>query len=104
MATSCIIYFKDKHGDTVTVYQHWDGNLETVQANLEKAKEYAWPLPRYEASDMAAAYVAANKPKGGGDIRIGVDIDPEFVDTFTVEAAENEEDGLVVLEGSAGTP
>jgi hypothetical protein len=69
MGTRCIITFKDKH-DQVHVYQHWDGDPETVKANIEKAKKLAWELPRFEPDEFGAAYIAANKD-GEGNIRIG---------------------------------
>ena len=69
MATRGIITFCDGN-ECIPVYQHWDCYPSVIVDQLEAAKEYAWPLPRFEANDFAAAYVAANKPKGGGDIRI----------------------------------
>jgi hypothetical protein len=69
MGTRCIIAFKDTR-DTFYVYQHWDGDPDTVKENVEKAKTFAWPLPRFEADEFAAAYIKANKD-GSGDIRVG---------------------------------
>jgi len=67
MGTRAVLTFKDKH-DSYSVYQHYDGYPTTVLPSLEDAKEYAWDLPRFEASDFAAAFIAANKQKGGGNI------------------------------------
>ena len=37
---------------------------------IENAKEFAWELPRFEADEFAAAFVAANKNKAGGEVRL----------------------------------
>lgn len=66
MGTRAVITFKDEH-DTFCVYQHWDGDPNTITENILAAQEYAWPLPRFEAAEFAAAYIAATKKKGGGD-------------------------------------
>ena len=42
----------------MTVYKHSDGAV----CWINKALEHAWPLPRFEADEFAAAFVAANKP------------------------------------------
>ena len=55
------------------LYRHWDGYPDGkagVLANLEKALPYAWPLPRFEAVDFAAAIVRAWKEEGGGNIYV----------------------------------
>ena len=55
------------------LYRHWDGypDSETgVLADLEKAFPYAWPLPRFEADDFAAAIIRAWKGEGGGNIYV----------------------------------
>ena len=39
-------------------------------ADLEKVLPFAWPLPRFEANDFAAAIVRAWKEEGGGNIYI----------------------------------
>lgn len=77
MATRAIISFIDQK-KTYHVYKHNDGNPESIYAGIRKALKYSWPLPRYESSDFAAAYIAANKKKknsfekmnglGGGDV------------------------------------
>lgn len=55
------------------LYRHWDGYPDGesgVLAELEKAFPYAWPLPRFEADDFAAAIIRAWKGAGGGNIYI----------------------------------
>ena len=59
--------------DRIQLYRHWDGYPDGsggVLATLELALPYAWPLPRFEASDFAAAIVRAWKTSGGGNINI----------------------------------
>jgi GNAT superfamily N-acetyltransferase len=50
------------------VYKHHDGYPINGTSGavfwLKAALNYAWPLPRYEADDFAAAFVAANKLSG----------------------------------------
>ena len=71
MGTRALFSFKDEH-NTLTVYKHWDGYPEKRGAYgfIAKAVSFAWELPRFEADDFAAAFVAANKKQGGGDIRL----------------------------------
>lgn len=68
--------------ETFTVYKHSDnypdgkhGGIEAIAA----AQGFAWPLPRFEADEFAAAFVAAHKfdmrwhygPQGaGGAVRL----------------------------------
>ena len=67
MGTRAVYIFNDKE-QAFSVYGHWDGYPEHAAANLIKTLEYAWPLPRFEASDFAAAFIAGNKKEGGGDV------------------------------------
>ena len=60
MATRAIYSFETEYG-VVHVYKHHDGYPTGAAAALERAKGFAWPLPRYEGDDFAAAFVAANK-------------------------------------------
>lgn len=71
MATRALYVFNDDHVK-ITVYKHWDGYPEARGAYgfIRAALAYAWDLPRFEADDYAAAFVAANKKKGGGDVRL----------------------------------
>ena len=48
--------------EVVTVYKHSDGYPDGAVCWITKALEHAWPLPRFEADEFAAAFVAANKP------------------------------------------
>jgi hypothetical protein len=67
MSTRAVISFRDDTG-MYHVYQHYDGDPESVLENLKNVK-HCWPFPRWEANDFAAAYVATYKD-GGGNIRL----------------------------------
>jgi hypothetical protein len=73
MGTRAVYTFKDSY-NTHHVYKHYDGYPRGEGAGagalgaIEAAKEYAWDLPRFEASDFSAAFVAANKSQGGGNV------------------------------------
>jgi len=78
MSTRCNIVVKDKY-DSIQLYRHCDGYPDSehgVIADLKKALEFAWPVPRMEAKDFSAAIVAAWKDSGGGSVYI----DGTFVD------------------------
>jgi len=67
MGTRAVYTFKDKH-ESFNVYKHYDGYPTEALESIKAAKEFAWDLPRFEASDFAAAFIAANKQPGGGDV------------------------------------
>jgi hypothetical protein len=69
MSTRSNIIVQDEY-KRIQVYRHYDGYPEGVIPELIKALEFAWPLPRFEADDFAAAIVRAWKDEGGGHIRI----------------------------------
>lgn len=64
MSTRATYEFVDEM-DSFTVYKHYDGYPRCGLAAIANAQSMAWPLPRFEASDFAAAFVAANKTRGG---------------------------------------
>lgn len=68
MSTRAVYTFKDED-DTFSVYKHFDGYPSGAAEFIERAKSKAWVLPRYEASDFAAAFITANK-QGAGDVRM----------------------------------
>lgn len=68
MSTRCSIEFKDAFG-SFNVYQHSDGYPSSIVPNIQRALKQAWELPRYEADECGAAYVAANKT-GAGNLRL----------------------------------
>jgi len=53
------------------VYKHWDGYPTGAVAFIVAAflSGKAWPLPRWEANEFGAAFIAANK-EGDGDFRL----------------------------------
>lgn len=68
MSTRGLYTFKDEY-HSITVYVHFDNYPTGAVQKIEDALKYAWKLPRFEADEFAAAFVAANKT-GGGDVRL----------------------------------
>lgn len=69
MSTRCTLTARDARGSH-TLYRHSDGYPTTehgVLNTLRLAFPYAWPLPRFEADDFAAAIVAAWKAPASPD-------------------------------------
>jgi hypothetical protein len=52
--------FQDEYG-IFTVYKHSDGGPHWAAEAIKEALPYAWPLPRFEADEFAAAFVAGCK-------------------------------------------
>ena len=69
MGTRAIYIFEDDH-EEVHVYKHYDNYPLGAVDFIENAKEFAWELPRFEADEFAAAFVAANKNPKGGECRL----------------------------------
>lgn len=67
MSTRATYTFKDNY-KTYSVYKHCDGYPEGALQWISNALPYAWELPRFEADDFAAAFIAGNKEKGGGSV------------------------------------
>ncbi len=76
MSTNAVYFFddtfKNDRGTTniCAVYKHYDNYPEGAASHIEAAKDYAWKLPRFEADEFASAFVAANKNKDGGEIKL----------------------------------
>lgn len=68
MSTRACYTFKDETGE-FHVYKHHDGYPTGAASFLVGTAAKAWPLPRFEADEFAAAFVAVNK-KSGGDVRL----------------------------------
>jgi len=76
MSTRAVYTFSDEDTAPIHVYKHHDGypyasyNSGRGEAGgllwIKKAKELAWELPRFEADEFAASFVAANKTESGG--------------------------------------
>jgi hypothetical protein len=69
MGTRAVYFFEDDDG-MYGVYKHYDGYPLGAAHHIEAAKYYAWKFPRFEADEFASAFVAANKPENGGEIRL----------------------------------
>jgi len=114
MSTRCCFKFSDDSCE-VSVYKHYDGHPINAYQCILKAIPYAWPLPRYEAYDFAAAFIAANKMIGGGDIYVssGVHCDLDYwyrvgvvacrgltgIQSLHVEARRDNECGSIIYAG-----
>ncbi len=61
MSTRALYTFRDFDGEEHHVYKHHDGYPTGAAEALANALPYAWKLPRYEADEFAAAFVAGNK-------------------------------------------
>ena len=68
MGTRAVYTFIDED-DRYSLFKHWDGYPRWGCQFIAKALPLAWPLPRFEADEFAAAFVAANK-KEAGDVRL----------------------------------
>jgi len=53
-------------GEIHHVYKHCDGYPTGAADAIKNAMPHAWPLPRFEADEFAAAFVAGNKLGTGG--------------------------------------
>lgn len=70
MGTRAVFTFRDDVSEH-HVYKHWDGYPEGAAQWLVQGLAYAWKLPRYEADEMACAFIAGNKKiHTGGDLRL----------------------------------
>jgi hypothetical protein len=83
MSTRGIYTFEDAT-DMVHVYKHWDNYPTGAAEFIEKALALAWPLPRFEPTEFAAAFVAANKTGEGGIRLLPCDAKPH---NFAADAA-----------------
>jgi len=76
MSTNAVYFFDDTfrndRGTTniCAVYKQYDNYPQGAAYHIEAAKDYAWRLPRFEADEFAAAFVAANKNPKGGEVRL----------------------------------
>lgn len=60
MSTRAVYTFKDGN-EAYHVYKHAEGYPTEACKALLRALRFAWPLPRFEPDEFAAAFVAANK-------------------------------------------
>lgn len=69
MSTRGLYTFIDSDNSQYTIFKHWDNYPTGAHAFIQNALKLAWDLPRFEADEFGAAFIAANK-KGGGDLRL----------------------------------
>jgi hypothetical protein len=69
MSTRGLYTFVDSDNTRLNVFKHWDNYPEGAYPFIQNALALAWDLPRFEADEFGAAFIAANK-KGGGDLRL----------------------------------
>ena len=66
MGTRAVYTFIDEdEEERHSIYKHWDGYPTWACRFIANALPLAWPLPRFEAKEFAAAFVAANKKQAG---------------------------------------
>ena len=65
MSTRAVYTFTDNR-NVFHVYKHHDGYPMEAARSILAALPLAWPLPRFEPDEFAAAFVAANKSQPGG--------------------------------------
>lgn len=104
MGTRAVITFKDEFG-SVSVYQHWDGDPDTIAENIQKtfASKLCWDWPRWEADEFGAAYIAANKGQCG-NIRItkGPRAHGDLSYSYTVGLVENHTEKALYIKWKGG--
>lgn len=88
MGTRAVYTFKDEFGD-YHVYKHWDNYPKGAAGFIEKALSNAWELPRFEATDFGAAFISANKTKGG-DLRLSLGDDSGLDYKYTIYQKDNQ--------------
>jgi hypothetical protein len=68
MSTRSVTTFKDTYGSTFHVYKHHDGYPTGMQELFARLLESGkvWGLPRFEADEFAAGFVAVAKVDQGG--------------------------------------
>ncbi|MFA5234756.1 MAG: hypothetical protein WC390_10185 [Sulfurimonas sp.] len=107
MSTSCNIVVADED-NAICLYKQSDGYPDGesgIIAGIKSAMKYAWPLPRFEAGDFAAALVRGMKEPGGGgiyieDIDILDDIYPPCISdyTYNIRRSTNGDSLLIIVE------
>ncbi len=90
MSTRAVYGFKDDYS-TFWVYVHHDGYPEGAAEKFKDTldSKRIWPLPRYEADEFAAGFIAANKTESGSvrlTIGPGSHSDTEFCYVVSMES------------------
>lgn len=69
MSTRGAYVFKDDDNKEYCLYKHFDNYPEGAATFLVNAMGCSWDLPRFEADEFGASFIAANKSHAG-DIRL----------------------------------
>ncbi len=94
MATRAVYTFTDEY-NTFHVYKHYDGYESGAAEFIVKAFKFAWGLPRFEAADFAAAFIAANKT-GGGDVYFSTNWDDHGDLSYRYELSQSKNGQLII--------
>jgi hypothetical protein len=94
MSTHAVFQFIDEDLAPFNVYVHHDGYHSGAASKLRITLDCCWPLPDWEASEFAAAFVAANKRAPGGVYLLHPDADLDCGEY--VYAVFNTTDGLKI--------
>jgi len=91
MSTRAVLTVEEKDGTVFSIYKHGDGYPEGMALMMVEALQFAWTLPRFEAMDWSAAFIAANKPVGGGSVYItsGADYHSDLDYAYKIGQAKN---------------
>lgn len=92
MSTRAVYTFKDDY-HKFHVCGHCDGYPSGAAEKLMNMVKFAWPLPRFEAMDCSAAFIAGNKI-GGGEIYNTNGKHGDLAFRYTITAA----DGSYIIE------
>ena len=99
MGTRAVFTFKDEDR-SFSVYTQYDGYPEGAAEFLTKALPFAWPLPRFEPDEFAAAFVAANK-KDEGCFRLTTSADAHGDLSYDYEIFQAK-NGQMIIKSSNG--
>jgi hypothetical protein len=101
MSTRCRFIIEDWAGGIAAIiFRHRDGYPEETLPDFQKFAALAWPLPRFEPDEYAAAIVAVLK-KGSGGIRVCHPVAPGYDDTayhYTIKLGPNGQWSVIVEE------
>ena len=94
MSTRAVYTFIDEDSK-FSVYKHYDGYPEGAHGFIKEAKKFAWDLPRFDASEFAAAFIKANKNEAGGDVYLTHGPDRHGDLSYKYEISRNGKDLVV---------
>jgi hypothetical protein len=97
MGTRAVFTFKDDF-NAYHVYKHWDGYPSGALEAITKTLKFSWELPRFEADEFGASFIAANKAEGG-DIRLRNTYEGHRDLEFRYEVTVKDEELYIVVYG-----